>query len=108
MAGARGTAVQVAFFGCAANFLAAGSARHVAAARCECLEDGIEAFHHGRFSTDHLAISALESPDAAAGAHVTVMNAFCGELSRAANIVDVIGISAVNRSEERRVGKGIR
>ena len=24
------------------------------------------------------------------------MNAFCGELSRAANIVDVIGISAVN------------
>ena len=47
-------------------------------------------------AADHLAVAALESPDAAAGADVHVVNAFRAEFLGAADVVVVIGIAAVD------------
>jgi len=48
------------------------------------------------FAANHLAVAAIETPNAAASAHVAIVNAFRAQLFRAANIVNVIGVSAVN------------
>ena len=88
--------MQISLFRRAANPLAAGSARRVAAARRECLENGIEAFHHRCFPANHLAIAAFEAPHTATGAHVAIVNPFCGKLFRATDVVNVIGISSVD------------
>ena len=37
-------------------------------------ENGIEMLHHVRFAADHHAIAALQTPDAAAGAHIHIMD----------------------------------
>src|SRR5690348_2992217 len=50
------------------------------------------------FAADHLAIAALEAPDATAGADVDVMNAAWGEFLGAANVVDVVGVAAVDEN----------
>src|SRR5215213_3353211 len=50
------------------------------------------------FTSDHLAISAIQSPNSAAGAHIDVMNAFCFKLVCAANVVNVIRVSAVDNN----------
>ncbi len=52
--------------------------------------------HDVGFAADHLAIAALEAPNAAAGADVNVVNALCGEFLGAANVVDVVGVAAVD------------
>jgi hypothetical protein len=48
------------------------------------------------FAADHHAVAALESPDAAAGAYVHVVDALGGEFLGAADVVYVIGIAAVD------------
>ena len=77
--GARRPAVNVAFFGGAAEFFAAGSARNVAASRRQRFENRIEPLHRFFRAADHHAVAALESPHAAAGADVDVVNAFALE-----------------------------
>ncbi len=47
-------------------------------------------------TAEHHAVAALESPDAAAGADVNVVNAFVAEHLRAADVVFEIGIAAVD------------
>src|SRR5215212_10870331 len=49
-----------------------------------------------RFTSDHLAVTALPSPNSAARTDVNIMNALRFELLCAANVVDVIGVSAVD------------
>ena len=88
--------MQVAFLRRPANFFAARGARNISPAWRKRFENGIEAFHHRRFPANHLAIAALQSPDAAARAHVTVMNSLRGKLFRAANVINVVRISAIN------------
>src|ERR1700753_1592524 len=66
MAGTGRAAGQVAFFRRAANLVAAGSAIDRAAAGCERFEDRIEMLHDVRLAANHLAIAALEPPNAAA------------------------------------------
>src|SRR5258705_9916163 len=45
---------------------------------------------------DHLAVAAFEPPDAAAGADVNVVNAFGSEFLGAADVVDVVRVTAVD------------
>src|SRR5262249_45112437 len=53
-------------------------------------------FHDSGFPADHLAIAAFKSPDAAAGADVAIVDAFPGEFLGAANVVNVVGIAAID------------
>src|SRR5579859_2012594 len=80
MAAARGAAVEIAFLGGAADFFAPRSARNIAAAGRECFENGIEILDDIFFAANHLAVAALEAPNAAAGANVAVVNSFSAEL----------------------------
>jgi hypothetical protein len=50
------------------------------------------------FATDHQAVAALESPDAAAGADIDVVDVFLGEFGGAAEVVDVVGVAAVDQN----------
>ena len=43
-----------------------------------------------RFAADHHAVAALQAPDAAARAHVHVVDALRGEFLGAADVVDVV------------------
>ena len=88
--------MDVAFLGGAAKFFAAGSARDVAFAGSERFENRIEALHGFVGTADHHAIAAVDSPDAAAGADIDVVNAFGLELIGAAHIVFVVGVATVD------------
>src|SRR5262249_34077500 len=77
MAATGGAAVEIAFFGGATDFVAAGSAINVAATWGERFEDRIKVLDDFFFAADHLAIAALEAPNAAASAHVAIVNSFC-------------------------------
>src|SRR5262249_15223173 len=96
VAAAGGAAVDIPFFGRAADFVAAGSARNVAAAGSKGFENRIEVFDDLFFAANHLAITAFEPPDATAGADVAVMNSFRGEFLGAAKLVDIRGVAAVD------------
>jgi hypothetical protein len=66
---------------------------------------------HVRLAADHQAVAAFSSPDAAAGADVDIVNAAPGELFRAPDVIDVIGIAAVDedvtgRKMRQQVGYG--
>src|SRR5271155_4544316 len=90
-------AMEIAVFGRAAgNFFAAGSAIHVAAAGSESLEDRIQVLDDVGLAANHLAVTAFEAPDAAGGADVGLANAFGFQLFGAANVVDVVGVAAIN------------
>src|SRR4029077_19136845 len=101
VAAAIGAAVQVALFRGATDFFTAGGAGDIANPGSEAGEKGIEMFDHLFSAADHHAIAALESPDTAAGADIDVVNFFGGELLGAANVVDVIGISAIHQDVVR-------
>jgi hypothetical protein len=55
-------------------------------------------FHRLRLAADHHAIAALEAPDSAARAHVHVMNPAGRKFFGTADVVDVIGIAAVDEN----------
>src|SRR5262249_55741213 len=96
VAGAVRAAVQVPTFGSAADALSSWSARDVAEARSKSREDRIEVPDDIRFAADHEAVAAFASPDTAAGPDVDIVDAAIGKLFRAPNVVDVIGIAAVD------------
>ena len=58
---------------------------------------GVEMFDDLGFAADHHAISAFQSPYAAAGADIHVVDALCGKLLRAADVVDVVGVAAIDQ-----------
>src|SRR6266702_3005868 len=89
-------AMEVSFLGRPANFIPPGCTGYVAATRCEGFENRIEALHDVRFAADHLAISSFEPPDAAAGADVAIMDSFRGEFFGAADVINVVRVSAVD------------
>src|SRR5438132_871264 len=95
-AGAVRSAVEIALLGGAAHGRPTRSARDVAGARCQPQEDRIEVSDHRLLAPDHQAIAALQPPDAAAGPDVHVVDALLSELSRTPDVVDVIGITAVD------------
>ena len=50
------------------------------------------------FPADHLAIAAVETPHAAAGADIDVVKALRLKLLRAANVVNVVGVAPVDQN----------
>ena len=96
VAGAVRPAVEVAVLRGAARLLAARRARDVAAARRQRRKIGSRRCTGVRLAADHHAVAALEAPDAAAGAHVDVVDPLRRELLRAADVVDVVGVAAVD------------
>src|SRR5262249_57032726 len=94
--GAVRTAVQVAEFGGAADLLASRRTRDVTRAGRQRLEDRIEVAHSDLRSADHHAVAALQAPDAAAGSDVHIVDSFGRELVRAADVVHVVRVAAVD------------
>src|SRR4029079_17256695 len=97
--------------GGAAEFFSAGSAGDVARARGQRVKDGVEVFHDAGFAADHHAVAACETPDAAAGADVDVVNFLGCEIFGAADVVDVVRVAAVDQDivgfeEPHEVGDG--
>ena len=88
--------MQVAIFGGARDFVAARRASDVAASGRQRLEDRVQALHGRLFAADHHAIAALQAPHAAAGADIYIMNSLGREFLAAADIVNVIRISAID------------
>ncbi len=101
MAGARRAAVDVAVFrrrtGGAA-FVEARRASDVAASGGQSFENWVEALDGLFGAADHHAVSAFQSPDAAARAHIDIVNALGGAHFRAAYVVFKERISAVDDS----------
>src|ERR1700692_50446 len=68
------TAVQISIFRRALAGRAAGRRIGIALSRSERPEYGIEALHRCPGTTNHQAVSTLQSPDASAGSHVNVVD----------------------------------
>src|SRR5260370_228569 len=94
----RRAAMQIAFFGSSRNFLPPRWLRHVAASRRERFEDRIEMSDNLPFATNHLPRPALQGPYSTARATVHVLQTFGGKFVGAANIIDVIRISAIDHN----------
>jgi hypothetical protein len=47
-------------------------------------------------TANHHAVAALQAPDSAAGADIDVVDAFRGECLGATDVVDIVGITAVD------------
>src|SRR6185312_15110147 len=90
------SAMQVTSLGRSAGLLAPRCAWNVAAPRRESGENRVEMPHRLRLAADHHAIAALKAPDAAAGADIDIVDALGHELLGSPDIVDVIGIAAVD------------
>src|SRR5580700_5563076 len=88
--------MNVTLFGRASKFFPARGARNVAYARSQRLENRIEPLHRLFWSANHHAVTALQTPDPAAGAHVQIVNAFALELPRTPDVVFEIRIAAVD------------
>src|SRR6266513_5132568 len=96
VAGSGRATVKIPFLGGATNFVASRRAIDVATARRERFENRIEALHDLRLATDHLAIAALEAPYASACADVAIVDSLFREFFRAANVIDIVGISSID------------
>src|SRR5712691_11226755 len=95
--GAVRPAVQISLLGGPADLLASRRARNVSDAGPQPRKDRVEALDDVVLAADHHAVPALQAPDAAARAHVDVVNALRRELLRPTDIVDVVGIAAVDQ-----------
>ena len=62
----------------------------------ESFEDRIEISDDLFLAANHLAVTTIESPNSATRSDVDVMNAFSFQFARAPDVVDVVGISAVD------------
>src|SRR2546425_8771361 len=102
VAAAARSAVEIPPLGGAADGFPPGRARDVADAGSQGREDRIEVLDRRRLAADHQAVPALPSPDAAAGSDVYIADALLAELLPAADIVDVVGIAAVDEDVPRR------
>src|SRR5438552_28110 len=80
----------------AADLLAPRDARRRLHRRRQRGEDRVEVLDHLRLAADHLAVAALQAPDAAAGADIDIMQALRLQLGGAADVVDVVRVAAVD------------
>src|SRR6476661_9064856 len=87
MPGAIGAAMQIALFGCAAEFLAARCSRDVANPRSQRSENRIQALNDVWLAADHHTVTAFETPNAATGSDINVMNILGREVLGALDVV---------------------
>src|SRR5262249_3507104 len=93
-----GTAVEIAELSGAIDLFASWRPRNVARTRCEPLEDWIEMPHCRRFAANHHAVAPLQPPYATARADIHIVNPLRCEFLRAPDIINVIGITAVDKN----------
>src|SRR5262249_58897404 len=96
MPGTRRTAMNVSLFRGATKFLDARSFRDVANSGSEGLENRIEPLHGFFRAADHHAVAALQTPYAAAGPDIHIVNTLCGAHLRTADIIFEIRVAAVD------------
>ena len=65
-------------------------------ARCQSFENRLQVVKGRLVAADHHAVTAVQTPDTAAGAHVNVANAFASHGLGAAHVVLVIGVATIN------------
>src|SRR5258708_32695011 len=94
--GAVGAAVKVAFLGSASNLLALGGTRRCIDARCQGVEDGVEALHDVGFAANHLAVAAFEPPDAATDPTIKGVDAVGFECVSTPDIIVEAGAAAID------------
>src|SRR5262252_5875067 len=98
VAGAVRTAVKITLLRCPAQLLPARCAWDVSRAGCKASEDRIDVFDNSGFAANHHAIAALQAPHTAACAYVDVVNLLRRKLLGATNVVDVVGVAAVDKN----------
>ena len=96
--GAVWPAMQVTLLGGASGLFTPGRARYVACAWSQGCKDWIELLDNLLLAADHHAVTSLQSPDAAARSHVHVVDSLRREFLGAPDIVNVIGIAAVDQN----------
>jgi len=93
--------VQVTLLSRAADLLAPGSVRDLAHAGRQRLENRVESSDRLVRAADHHAVAALQAPHSTAGPHVDVLDLFRCEIPRAADIVHIVGVAAVDEDVAR-------
>jgi hypothetical protein len=88
--------VQVALLGRGGVAAASRSALDLTHPRRDGGEDRVEALDRPVRAADHQAVAALEAEDPSAGSAVDVVDAALGELARAADVVGVVGVAAID------------
>ena len=88
--------MEVAQLGGALVFRAPDGAWNVTDARREGVENRVEVVDDSLLAANHHAVAAVESPNAAARADIDIVDATRGDVLRATDVVDVIGIAAVD------------
>src|SRR5207302_7610557 len=96
MAGAGGSAIEITLLGRATKLLPAGRVRNIANAGSQRLENEIKMRDRLFGPANHHAVTAFQAPDTAAGADINVVNAALAQFLRAAHVIFVIGVAAVN------------
>src|SRR5438046_12414 len=99
MAGAILPTVEVAMLRCAGGrLLSSRRARDIAGTGGEGFEDRIQSLHRLVRATDHHAVAALETPHAAAGANIYIVDAPRRQFLGTPYVIDVVGVAAINQS----------
>src|SRR5215467_5694049 len=88
--------VQIALFSGTIELFATRSAGNIANSRSESRENRIEMLDDILLAADHHAVATFETPHAAAGTHVHVVDLLGCEILRALYVIDVVRVSAVN------------
>src|SRR5438477_12253878 len=96
MPGAIGPAMQIALFGCPAEFLPARCSCDVANPRSQRSENRIQSPNDICLAPDHHAVAAFKAPNAATRSDINVMNTFRREFLCATDVVHVIGVPSVD------------
>src|SRR5215470_3877250 len=99
VAGAIWPAMQIALLGGAAGLLASRRARYlVAHARSQPGEDWIEVLDYIVLAANHHAVTSLQAPNPTARPNIHVVNSLRREFLRPADVVDIIGVAAVDKN----------
>jgi len=96
MSRAHWAAVNVSFFGAIGLSSASGSSLNIPASGRKGLEDRVQVMDHLLGTTNHHAVSALQSPNPATGAHIHVMKSILLQGLRPADVIFKIGVTPVN------------
>ena len=95
--GSRGPTVQVAQLGGPVDFVSPRGAWDFAHAWRQSLEHRVQALHRLNRTANHHAVTTLQPPDSPAGPDVDVIDLLRRELPGTADVVHVIGITAVDQ-----------
>jgi hypothetical protein len=97
VSGAIWAAMQITVLGLGRLAGGAWGARCCIDARGEGLEDRVEMFYHIILTADHVAVAALQTPDAAADADIDIVDALGFQFVGAADVVVIVGIAAIDQ-----------